>query len=230
MAVAYVQSAKYTGTAAQTNMTFTLGTTPVVGNLLVLVIMYFTGDNPVITPSGWTLQHQDEAGQCGITVFKRVVQAGDTTSWNVTVLTVADQNSGAMVEVSGQDTVAPFNQLLNHTNTVASTSNVSASVTPSVLSCLALSFTLTIGSMTAPAITAGWTAFDQNIASTFQPAVTSHKTALTADTTTAITNTVTGMSSAQNATTIMLMAPLAVTTLPPGERRYLQAVTRAGSY
>lgn len=206
MSVALVQSTKYTGTAAQTNMTFTLGSPPTVGNLLVVGVMYYTGDNPFITPSGWTLQNKTESGQCGIAVLYRVVQSGDSTSWNLTVLTVADQNSGVMFEVSGQASAGFFNQLANHTNTTSTTSNVSSSITPSVIGCLAVSLTMTIGSLSSPAITSGWT-FAQTVSSTFQPALLATRTALTSDTTTAITNTVTGLSSAQNATTIFLIAP-----------------------
>jgi hypothetical protein len=201
MAVAFVQSAKYTGTAAQTNMTFTLGTTPVVGNTLYMICMYWTGDNPFLVPSGWTLADKYEQTTTGIAVIQRTVQSGDTTSWNLTVLSVADQNSGEMVEVSGVNGTLQFSHVQG-----TGTSVTGASVTPSTLNTLAFAFVMsmtTAGSDTT--VTPSGYTKDQAILSSFQPGWGFHKTALTADTTTALTPAVTGLPSGTNAMTQMLV-------------------------
>ncbi len=218
MAVALVQTAKYTGTVAQTNMTFTLGQAPVVGNKLFLIICFYTGDDPVVTPSGWTLEHNYEPNSAGVTVFSRTVQSGDGTSWNLTVLSQADQNSGFLVEVSGQATISYINQLANSTSTSTPSSLATGNVTPSVLNCLAIAAWVNDGSggTDSATVSSGWTK-DQAAESSFQPAWLAHRNSLTSDTTTAINCTISSMNGggADASTVIFLVAPAAVSSSSP---------------
>lgn len=210
MAVSLVQTAKYTGTAAQTNMTFTLGAAPTVGNLLIFIACFYTGDDPVKTPAGWTLQHNYEPNQAGVAVFYRIVQSGDGTSWNLNVMTAADQNSGFLLEVSGQASTLFFNQLANSTAAGTPSSLTSASVTPSVLNCLAVAAFINTGSggTDTSTFSSGWVK-DQAAESSFQPAWLSHRTALTSDTTTAINTTISSMNGGglDASSVIFLIAP-----------------------
>jgi hypothetical protein len=211
MAVALVQTAKYTGTASQTNMTFTLGSTPTVGNLLLFIPCYYTGDDPVLTPSGWTLQGTNyEPNQAGVSVFTRIVQSGDGTSWNLNVMSSADQNSGFLLEVSGQASTSFINKQGNSTAAGTPSSLASASVTPSVLNCLAIAAFLNTGSGGTDAATfsAGWTK-EQAAESTFQPAWLASRNALTSDTTTAISTTISSMNGGglDASSVILLIAP-----------------------
>lgn len=205
-----VQVAKYTGTSAQTNMTFTLNQAPVVGNLLIFIALFYTGDDPVLTPSGWTLKQNYEPNQAGVAVFYRTVQSGDGTSWNLTPLSVADQNSGFMLEISGMDSTTPFNQLANSTATGTPTSLASGSVTPSVVSTLAISAFVNDGSSGTDTATfsAGWQKAGY-ANSTFQPAWLASKKILTLDTSTAVSNTISSMNGggANASSVIFLIAP-----------------------
>lgn len=207
MAVAFVQSAKYTGTTAQTNMTFTLGTTPVVGNQLYMICMYWTGDNPFLVPSGWTLADKYEQTTTGIAIIQRTVQSGDTTSWNLTVLSTADQNSGEMVEVSGVSGTLQFSHAQG-----SGTAVTGATITPATLNTLAFAFVMsmtTAGSDTT--VTPSGYTKDQAILSSFQPGWGFHRSTLTSDTTTALTPAVTGLPSGTNAMTQMLVPGQAAT-------------------
>lgn len=204
MSVTKVQGVAYAGTVAQTNMTFTLSTNPIVGNVLIVSVLYYTGDSPFLVPVGWVLQRKDESGQVGIAIISRIVQTGDGTSWNLTVLSVADQNSGFMYEFSGC-AGAFINASGNFINTTSQTTNVGASVTPRVMNCLAISFGVTIGStVTGASVSAGWN-IDLSAASTFQPAIAIIRTSLTIDNS-SISNTISGFPSAQNGQTTILLA------------------------
>ncbi len=193
MAVSLVQSAQYAGTAATTTMVFTLGSTPTVGNLLIFIAEWYDGDGPLVTPSGWTKQHDYQPIGIGVAVFYRIVQSGDGTSWTLTYDTTADQNSGFMLEVSGQGST-PFNQIVDSYSSSTPTSLTSGSATPTVLNCLAIAAFVNngSGSTDTSTITSGWTK-KQYANATYQPSWLFTRNALTSDTTTAINATISSM-------------------------------------
>jgi hypothetical protein len=215
MAVSLVQSAQYAGTSATTTMVFTLGSTPTVGNLLIFIAEWYDGDGPLVTPSGWTKQHDYQPIGVGVAIFYRIVQSGDGTSWTLTYDTTADQNSGFLLEVSGQASSSFFNQVVDAYSNATPTSLASGAATPSVLSCLAIAAFVNNGSSSTDTstITTGWTKRQYANAS-FQPSWLFTRNALTSDTTTAISATISSMNGGGvNAIgTTILIAPSGGTT------------------
>lgn len=210
--VQIVQTAQYAGASSLTTEAFTLPHTPTVGNLLIFIATWWTGDGPLVTPSGWNLfSDYEPTNKGGVAVFWRTVQSGDTASWTLTYDTVSDENSGFMLEIAGAVGGSPsFNQLANSTNASAATSLATGSVTPSVLNCLAIAVFVSVaaGGSDGTSISAGWTKM-QAAESSFQPGWLFGKNALTADTITAISTTISGMPSADPSSAIILIGPTA---------------------
>src|SRR5947209_12374109 len=112
MALAVVlKSGDSSGAGSVSSASFTLTNTPVVGNILIAAMGFYTGVDPVLTPSGWTLILNNETDTtAGVVCFYRVVQAGDGKNWTLTFLTGTDSVGGALYEVSGQAASSIINQ------------------------------------------------------------------------------------------------------------------------
>lgn len=96
---ALVQHKKASSSRTATPTTFTLDSSPTVGNTLFLVISGVK-DGKIATPSGWTLIMQDleSVSSQMVTIYYRDVQSGDGTSWSFTTNT--NQKNASMIEVS----------------------------------------------------------------------------------------------------------------------------------
>lgn len=138
--VGVVQSAKSTPHALTAN--FTLAANPVVGNLLVVEMLFSYGT--FTPPSGWTVVDNVppvSGPPWGVVTLYRVVQSGDTkTSWASSFGTFSTTSYAvvAAYELSGVDTVSPINGHSYFTHS-APTTVVLPTVTPTVSGCLALS-------------------------------------------------------------------------------------------
>ena len=199
--------------ATSSQVALPLAASPSVGNILLAFCSYsqFGGTRTIGTPSGWVKQ-SDNTGAGGDSgdsqaVFTRVVQAGDGTGPYTFPLTESstDNTSGAIYELSGASTTSPVNQIAFASDGGATT-QPTASVTPSVLNCLALAGWSSDSNATETALTTGWT-LDQSATGTFHTTFSAHQNALTSDTTTAISATLTITSSGAAISTIVLIAP-----------------------
>lgn len=210
MALAVVQHTQYSsGSGTSRSATFTLATTPTVGNLLIAGVSFYTGVDPILTPTGWTLVDNNETDTtAGCVYFSRVVQAGDTTTFTLTnVTTGTDSMGGALYEITGQATTGTINAHVQAHNSTATTTAVTASATPTVVGTLAIAITSPdSGGTFTPTASSGWVV-DEKAAPSFHSLVAAHRTALTSDTTTAITNTFSGLPSSVNVSTLLLIAP-----------------------
>lgn len=215
MAVALVQTAQFAGTANNTSATFTLASAPTVGNLLIFIATFGANDGPAVTPSGWTSQAQYTTANTGynesVSVYSRIVQSGDGTSWTLAYDTVADNaNAGFLLEVSGQASTGYFNKIATGGASGTPSPFTTASVTPTVTGCLAIAAFGNSGSggTNTATFSSGWVQ-DQYANASYQPGWLSHRSALTTDTTTAITDSITSMNGGGNnsASVIMLIAP-----------------------
>lgn len=137
--ISILQSAKSSIHALTAN--FTLSSNPVVGNLLVVEMIFSYGT--FTPPSGWTVvDNVPQVGSAwGVVTLYRVMQAGDTkTSWasSFGAFSVTSYAVVAAYELSGVDTTSPINghSYFSH---VAPTTVVIPAVTPTVIDCLALS-------------------------------------------------------------------------------------------
>lgn len=100
MSVAVVQHAHAYGNGSMPS--FVLGTTPTVGNLVVL--FYVGGDTGVASNSvinGWTRQLHNFSGSQTVVVFSRYVVGGDTTTYGPPVSSTGSDNGLVGYEVSG---------------------------------------------------------------------------------------------------------------------------------
>ncbi len=170
------------GTASSCIMTF--GAAPTTGNLMIAGVV---SSHTPATPTGWTAIDSVISAGDRHSTFYRVAQAGDSAT--VTFTTAAsDYNSGTMFEITNHNGI---DQHSGTTMGAGGNDNVSPSLTPSVIGCLALAFFSSDSQNGSYSITAGWN-IDQTGNSTsgfFLTESGTHKTALTADTSTAITAT-----------------------------------------
>lgn len=210
-----VQSASHSdGSGTSTSVPITLGTTPTVGNLLIYFGSFDFNKTYVGNPSGWTpiITNPYTNARAAMSAVYRIVQAGDGTSWTMPQITTADTESGIMYEIGGQATSSFFNATATAGSASTVTSDASASVTPSVVGCLALAFfaldTAAGGTQATDTatITSGW-AFDQRPYSDFHASWGTHRSLLTTNTTTAISATISPTSSSTNSSIILLIAP-----------------------
>lgn len=225
MSVAIVQSASYNdGSGSSTTPSITLASTPTVGNLLLWFGGFDFNKTYHGNPTGWNAvsgTNPHTSVRAAMSALSRVVQSGDGKTWSFQQINTADTETAILIEISGQATSGFINQS-GYANSTTLTTNVSASVTPSVLNCLALAFITTdfgaagTQATDAATFTSGWSA-DQRPYSDFHSSWLIHKTALTSDTTTAITETASNLSSGNNTSLILLIAPAtaaAVTAAP----------------
>lgn len=196
MSISIVQSSGYnTGSSDPTNptITLTLGSSPTVGNLLVVFFgLKQDPDETVATPSEWTLiayELETDTPDCAIWAGYHYVQSGDGTTYDFP-LTGGDYVSAVIYEISGAASSDPIADWGTSSNT--STSITSASLTPTTLNNLALGcVTSNAGSLYSQAessLSSGWT-LDQTQVPDWHASWSVHQTALTSDTSTAISFT-----------------------------------------
>lgn len=214
------------GAGSVSSASFTLASTPIVGNILIAAMSFYTGVDPVLTPSGWTLiQNNEDDTTAGVVCFSRVVQAGDGKTWTLTFLTGSDSVGAALYEISGQTSVGVINQKSNSHNSSSATSLATATVTPSVLNCLALAFESSDSGSGTASVGAGWTKdFDEN--PSFHAFHCASRNSLTSDTSTGINVTFSSLGNSVQVAIIILIAPFVVGKL----YSYNQAVKRASTY
>lgn len=190
MAVAIVRSASNSA-AGSRSISVSMGGTPTNGNLLVFALGYYTGVDPVSTPAGWTLQGLNDPSFAGLAVFTKVASGESSTLTFTNILAGSDDLSAAIYEISGQAATGFVNQY-GATNSSSAGSITTASLTPSVASCLALAFaspdeTAAAGAQ-AVTVSSGWTK-DHAPWPDYHGLVAAHRNSLTSDTITPITNT-----------------------------------------
>lgn len=221
MAVAIVQhGASSTVGQPSDTATVTLSSTPSSGNLLVAGVGYFVaGVAPPITPAGWTELNKYEPTDAGIVTYYKVAGGSESTSYAFTT-TGSDYMAAAMYEVSGQHASAPFTPSVVNANN-SGTSHTTGSITPTTLSCLALTFLSpdegAISGSDVATVSAGWT-INRRVFTDFHPMYAASRNALTTDTTTAINTTFSSLAGGgPNSSVIMLIAPAAAAaTTSPG--------------
>lgn len=222
MAVSIVQSAA--NSASTTNdITITLGAAPTNGNLLVLFLGYYTGVDPVNTPSGWTLLHENAFGTAGLLTLYRTATSGMSATFTFTnILTGDDDLAGVLYEISGQHATTPINQEGMSDNPNAG-SIATSTETPNVLSCLALAAAspdaAAVAGSESVTVSSGWTK-DHAPWPDYHGVVAAHRNSLTSDTTTGINVTFSNFSAIDGpkCANIILIAPAATaTTISPAD-------------
>jgi hypothetical protein len=209
MAVSIVQSdSSDAGGIPTDTVTVTMGSSPVVGNLLIAAVAYFVaGAGPPITPSGWTEEQREEPTDAGLVVYSRKVPTGLGTNQTFTT-TGADYIAAAVYEVSGQHPTAPFNQKATANNNASS--HTTASATPNTIGCLGLVFLTTdeaagSGADTAT-VSAGWT-INERPYPLFHALYGTTRDARTTDRTTAVNATFSSLHTGPNTSSTLLIAP-----------------------
>lgn len=208
MSLAIVQHAPYSsGAGTVSAASFTLSTTPVVGNVLIVVAGYTSAASPSI-PAGWTQIDIYQPGNASLSSMYRLVQPGDGTSWNLTLIGISDAIAAVMYELSGE--VASGLLVNQHTlNNNSSTSIATTAASPTRIGCLALAVMTSDNGSTAGAdgttVTAGWT-IDERPFPTFHGLWAASKNALLTDNA-SVTTTFSGMVTGPNAVTLLLIAP-----------------------
>jgi hypothetical protein len=189
-----VQSAKYQPSSAGTSVTFTLGTGPVAGDVLVAFTAYsqYSATRIISAPDGtWTQIDNQTNSNDSLATWWHLVSIGDGTTYAFPITGSTEWQSGVIYEISGANSSAPINQ---HAISIsASASSVTTpSVTPSILKTLPLTGVDTdsgsSAGLTLSSISSGWTS-DQSAIPGYHATFGAHENALTADTTTPISNT-----------------------------------------
>lgn len=192
-------------------VSFTLGSTPAVGDVLVAFCSWNAFDRTISTPSGWALTETViNANSQAISTFWHVVQSGDGTSWSFTVNTAGgnDYTSGVLYEVTGASTAAPVNVYAGATYGTATGTFATASVAPTVLGCLPLAGWTTDGGQTFSSVSSGW-AEDLSEDTSYHTTFAAHQTANTTDTSTPVSCTLTITGTDVGASQILLIGPVA---------------------
>lgn len=108
----------YVALGTHVQPTFTLGSAPVAGNLLVAFVSYSTFNTPtnsVATPAGWQLVERIADGYFeAMSTFTRIVQPGDGTTWTFNQVDDSDWSSGVMYEVQQALTVSQTFEFFNN--------------------------------------------------------------------------------------------------------------------
>jgi hypothetical protein len=190
MTLSVVQHTGSPEATSAASVAFTLGTTPVAGNILVAFCAYSYPQSCTITPPSGSWHQVDKVATDpdGLAVYWYVVQSGDTSGPWTFGLSPSATKSGEMYEVTGADTTTPVNQHLMAG--VSSNPQASPSRTPSILGCLALVCWAEDGGPTPSGVTSGWT-LDETRNGGYHSSYSASKNVLTADTTTAVTCTIT---------------------------------------
>lgn len=214
MALSIVRSASNTSPGSR-SITITLAGTPTNGNLLIFALAYYTGVDPVSTPSGWTMIHRNDPNTAGLIVFRKVASSESATFTFTNILAGSDDLAGAIYEINGQHATTPIDQegLSDNPNAglIATTSE-----TPSVMSTLALAFAspdaADVAGAEAVTVTAGWTK-DHAPWPDYHGLIAAHRNSLTSDTSTAISATFDDFSAIDGpkVANIILIAPAAGT-------------------
>lgn len=206
-----VQHTSNTGVTT-TDISFTLGSTPTVGNLLVVAVSFYTGVDPILAPAGWkiALFNEDDT-TAGAVVFERRVATGDGTSWTLTVTTGADTLAGAMYEITGQASTQYIRQIVNsHDSTGTATTLDTNTLVPHALNCLALAFVSTDsgsgGGADTATVGAGWT-IDERPYPSVHPLWAAHRNTLTSDTSSQISATFSSLQASVSVAIILLIEP-----------------------
>jgi hypothetical protein len=165
---------------------------------MALNINNSSGYSGIYNANTWTGQQTFTATGSGTT--------GSIVTNDITVQPNSGVGGSASMFLDNTNPASVNNQ--NHTNfNSTTTSFVTASVTPSVIGCLALA-ACTFGSNgnTLSSVSGGWTG-DVFEDGTYHGTYAAHRNALTADTSTTISNTFTLGTAAQGVTEIVLIAP-----------------------
>jgi hypothetical protein len=192
------------------SIAFTLSGSPTTGNILIAFINFGQfGVTRTVTPPDGSWVQVDTATQTfdSIDTWKRVVVGGDGTGWTFTLNDAGEFCSGVMCEVSNQDATSPINQH-GTSKSSGTTSLATASVTPSVLNCLAISAqTQDNNSAAATTVGSGWTIIQTASSGSGRGGNLATKNVVTADTVTAISTTWTLTNSTETLSAIVLVGP-----------------------
>jgi hypothetical protein len=201
MAISVVQSAKGAIGHGPT-LTITLGAAPTNGNVMIALVGA-AANSTYNTPAGWTLLDSDPTHQNDSFYCFYKVASGDTAAQSFVLTSGAQAMVGTLVEVTGQDALAPFNQHNQQAySTLTSPQTVQTNAkTPSVLGCLPIAFFIVSNTS---AYTPSWTE-DQNVQS--QPGCELQHNTPTVDTVTAITGQVILATARNGHAEIILIAP-----------------------
>lgn len=201
MAVAFVQSAKFTNTVVATEAVVTLGSTPTVGNYLMFGYTFWDGPGGDL-PTGVTeLGAPHAAGGEQTTKYGyRVVQSGDGTSWTFP-FNDSDYMSAVVMEFSGVSAIGNHNS-----NASDGTSHTQTSVTGVSGDMAVLFFGRNDGTFTTP--TGSWTDDQDASGSTFNKMKSYYKTAVVGGNAPAWS----GMSSNGNTSALTMLNAAASTT------------------
>lgn len=186
MALSVVQSGKTLGTFASLTLTLIYGSTPIVGNLLVVSVYAF---DTITAPAGWTTINNGGNNSFGnLKTFYHVVGVAEVNAY---VFTIGSANICSLIgwEVTGQATVNPIDQNSNTGQVSGSPGSITTvAITPSTLGDLALASLGNYSNDGQGNVSAGWT-IDQYASTAFAATVATHKNTLTVDTVTPISVT-----------------------------------------
>lgn len=195
MALSIVQSGKTLGTFSSLTLTLIYGSTPTVGNLLVISVMAF---DTITAPAGWTTINTGGNNTFGnLKTFYHVVGVAEVNAY---VFTIGSANICSLVawEITGQALVNPIDQNSNTGQVGGFPASITTTgITPTTLGDLALAVLGQYSGGTTGTLSSGWTS-DQYANTAFAATAAAHRTALTTDTITSITNTFGGQGGSQN--------------------------------
>src|SRR5690242_10626392 len=171
-------------TAFGTSQTLIFNSAPTAGNLLIFAVG--SAARTVTPPGSFTLiDTLDSGSTADLNTYRHLVGAAEANSYQFSISGAADNFAVVGYEIAGA-AASPINQ--HSINASASASSLATtSITPSVLSCLGLSF-CTTNSQAPSSISAGWT-INENSALVNHQTAGASKNALTTDTSTGISTT-----------------------------------------
>lgn len=221
--LAKVQTTKVEPTATGSSVPFVLSTQPSIGNLLVAFVgtSDYSEDRTPTAPDGtWTKFIDQANANVQLTVWWKVVQSGDGTSYTFPISGTVEWYSGVLYEIDGADTATPIDQSAVNTG-----SQTTPTVTPTVIGTLALSVLETddgsTGGITLTGVSSGWTA-DQTARPSYHTTYAASRDALTTDTTTGIYNvfTLSGSPTTPVAATVLIKPAAASGSIMSPEINY----------
>jgi len=197
--------------SSASSIAVSLPSAPTSGNLMIACIGTGNLNSATASLSGWTAI--DVVGNPSQQTFYRTVQTGDGTTYTFSTSGSNGLVSAQIIEITGQNPSTPIHMHASAQAVIGSVIST-ASLTPSILGCLPLSF-FSVATAASPG---SWTKKDstwteiQNIVSTTQGSCESQHGQLTTDTVTAITGQVTLANSRDCEAALILVAPAPVAT------------------
>ncbi|MBN2422332.1 DUF2341 domain-containing protein, partial [Candidatus Woesearchaeota archaeon] len=194
-----------------TQLAFTFGSQPSVGNLLVAFLGtsdYLEDREPSAPDGTWTQIEIQENGNAELTVWWKIVQSGDGTSYTFTISGSAERGSGILYEIQDVDSADPI-----HKSDSAQGSTTTPSLTPDVLGTLALATLATDDTESVSSVSSGWT-LDESVLPTYHGTYSASRDDPTNDTTTAISNTFTMGGTVNNPSTALVLIQGITNTAP----------------